>query len=107
MKMNIKGGILVLIFSGVFLMIFPAFLDRWPTVFGVACVFLFIPFSVGREEVRWEHKLFISVLVCIVNIVLILLFCDKSILVYQVGIYLAACAACFLTLFLKEVFIKH
>lgn len=88
-------------------MIFPGFLDRWPTVFGISCVFLFIPFFVERDEVRWEKKLFISVLVCIVNLVLILYFCDRSILAYQVGIYLAAGVACFLTLFLKKVFIKQ
>lgn len=107
MEKNIKDGSLVFIFTGIFLMIFPAFLDRWPTIFGIACVFLFIPRYIDRKEVRWERKLLISVLICGIDVVFILFFCDKSIWVYQLEIYLVACVACLFTVSLKNAIMKQ
>ena len=107
MKSTIKGGILVVLFSIIFLLIFPAFLDNWPTIFGIACVFLFIPLFVEGKDVKGKYKLILPVLVCAVNLALILYFCDQSIVVYQVKNYLAVCAACFTTLFLKRKLVKH
>ena len=107
MKSNAKAMISVFIFTGMFLAIFPAFLDRWPTIFGIACVFLMIPQYLKENGHRWNVKLLISIVLCGINMVLILVFCDKGILAYQIAVYLAGCAGCLLTLVLKRIMVKR
>jgi len=107
MNSNAKAGILALSFTCIFLMIFPAFLDRWPTIFGIACVFLFIPKYMEGNGRGWNYRLLISVLICGINMALILVFCDKSMWIYQISVYLAASAACLFTLSIKRMIMRR
>lgn len=107
MRAYTKTGGLVLIFTCLFLIIFPAFLDRWPTIFGIACVFLFIPRHINMEGNGKKRGLWVSVFICGVNVALILVFCDKDILAYQIVTYLSAFLASFFMLITKKMIIKQ
>ena len=106
MKSSAKCGIIVFIFTCVFLILFPAFLDRWPTIFGIASTFLFIPQYMERKEKSLRHGLSVSILICIVNITLILIFCERSLWKYQISYYLSAYIACMIALCFKRMIEK-
>lgn len=102
MKTYCKAGILTVSFTLVFLLLFPGLGDRWTTIFGLACVFLFTPRYTECKEHSSKHKFIVLISLFCINILLILAFCDRNIIFHQFEIYLGSCIIFFLVFFIKK-----
>lgn len=104
MKSYYKAGALTVLFTAIFLLLFPTAWNRWPTIFGLACVLLFAPAYADCEEHSPKVKRVVFAVLPLVNTALILLFCDRELVFYQLKLYLVSCAACFSVLFIKTAY---
>lgn len=102
MKTYCKAGILTVLFTLVFLLVFPGFSDRWPTILGLACVFLFTPQYIECKDHSTKLKFIVLISLLCINIFFILAFCDRDIILYQLEIYLSSCIISFLVFFIKK-----
>lgn len=107
MKTCYKAGILTILFTVTFLLLFSGLSDRWPTIFGLACVYFFAPQYFDRKDCSKKNKLIVLTLLVIVNVLLILAFCDKSIVVHQLSLYFCSCVVCFLVLIVKKKYMRE
>lgn len=53
MKTDVRNAILTVAFTCIFLIMIPTFSDRWPFIFGIACLCLFIPDYLNKGDGRW------------------------------------------------------
>ena len=107
MKHYYKAGVLTVLFTAIFLLLFPMAWNRWPTIFGLACACLFVPTYADCEEHSPKVKRVVLTVLPMVNVTLILIFCERDVMLHQLKFFLVLCAVCYSVLFVKMKYIRR